>query len=241
MINNMMFMRNHSIKTVALLLGLVALLGASQPAHAQRMVTVIGWTNQVWRFNDTGGELGTAWRTNGYNDASWNGSGTGLFGVESTPALYAPFSAITTPTALAPTNIYFRTTFSYFATNMAANMQVFATNMMDDGSIVYLNGVEVARFRMTATVDTASAYATGGPAPEGVHEVFTIATNLLRIGVNANVMAVEVHQNAAGSSDITWAQTVVAVVPTTISITNQPQSLTNQVGTTASFTVGVSA
>ena len=119
-------------------------------------------------------------------------------------------------------------------------MQVFATNMMDDGSIVYLNGIEVARFRMTATVNTASAYATGGPATEGVHEVFTVATNLLRVGVNANVMAVEVHQNAAGSSDITWAQTFVAIVPTAISITNQPQSTTNQTGSTADFNVGVS-
>ncbi len=249
MFNDKMFMRNHSLKTIASLLGLAALLGISQPAQAQRLFTVIGWTNQTWRFNDTGAELGTVWRTNGYNDAVWAGSGTGLFGVEATvaggyggvPAFVNP----TTPMALGPTgnvttNFYLRTTFSYFASNMVAGMQVFATNLMDDGSIVYLNGVEVARFRVAAITNTASVYATGGPAPEGINEVFTIATNLLRIGVNANVMAVEVHQINETSSDITWAQTVVAVVPTALSITNQPQSTTNPIGSTVNFTVGVS-
>jgi len=151
----------------------------------------------------------------------------------------------TTPMALGPTgnvttNFYLRTTFSYFASNMVAGMQVFATNLMDDGSIVYLNGVEVARFRVAAITNTASVHATGGPAVEGTNEVFTIATNLLRIGVNANVMAVEVHQINATSSDITWAQTVVAYVPSALAITNQPQSTTNPVGSTATFTVGIS-
>lgn len=245
MVNDKMFMRNHCLKTIASLLGLAALLGISQPAHAQREVTVIGWTNQTWRFNDTGAELGTVWRTNGYNDGVWAGSGTGLFGVETTPTVYAPvFNAITTPMALGPaanvtTNIYLRTTFSYFASNFVSGMQVFATNFMDDGSVVYLNGIEVARFRVPAN-QNAAVYADGGPAVEGTNEVFTIATNLLRVGVNANVMAVEVHQINAGSSDITWAQTVVAFVPSAVVITNQPQSMTNPVGTIATFTVGVS-
>jgi hypothetical protein len=249
MVNDKMFMRNHCLKTIASLLGLAALLGITQPAQAQRQVTVIGWTNQTWRFNDTGVELGTVWRTNNYNDAVWAGSGTGLFGVEAAVAGgyggVPAFANITTPMALGPngnvtTNFYLRTSFSYFASNFVPGMQVFATNLMDDGSIVYLNGVEVARFRVAAITNTASVYATGGPSVEGTNEVFTIATNLLRIGVNANVMAVEVHQNAAGSSDITWAQTVVAVIPTALVITNQPQNTTNIVGTTATLTVGVS-
>lgn len=249
MVNDKMFMRNHCLKTIASLLGLAALLGISQPAQAQRQVTVIGWTNQTWRFNDTGIELGSVWRTNTYNDAVWAGSGTGLFGVEAGVAAgyggVPAFANITTPMALGPagnvtTNFYLRTTFSYFASNFVSGLQLFATNLMDDGSIVYLNGVEVARFRVAAITNTASVYATGGPDPEGANEVFTIATNLLRIGVNANVMAVEVHQVNAASSDITWAQTVVAVVPTALAITNQPQSSTNPAGGTATFTVGVS-
>ena len=240
MVNDKMFMRNHSLKTIASLLGLAALLGISQPAHAQREVTVIGWTNQTWRFNDTGAELGTLWRTNGYNDGVWAGSGTGLFGVETTPAVYGPvFNAITTPTTLVPTNLYLRTTFSYFASNFVSGMQLFATNLMDDGSVVYLNGVEVARFRVPAN-QNAAVYASAGPDFEGTNEVFTIATNLLRVGVNANVMAVEVHQAAAGSSDIVWGQTVVALVPSPVAITTQPQSSTNPAGATATFTVGIS-
>jgi hypothetical protein len=219
-------------------------------APAQRVVTLIAWTNHVWRFNDSGLELGTAWRTNDYDDASWPGSGTGLFGVEAfiagggyggVPA----FTTITTPMALGPaasvtTTFYLRTTFSWFETNFAPGLQVYATNLIDDGAVVYLNGIEVGRFRFTATNNTASVLAIGGPATEGTNEVFTIATNLLRVGVNANVIAVEVHQNATTSSDVIWGHTLLAFIPEILAVTNQPRSLTNVIGSTAAFTAGVS-
>ena len=144
-------------------------------APAQRVVTLIPWTNHLWRFNDTGADLGTAWRTNSYNDALWP-TGIGLFGVEGSPPFpYLPvFSAITTPLQLGPaanvtTNFYFRTTFQWDASNLVAGTVLVSTNFIDDGAVLYLNGIEVGRFRVP-TNQNATTYASDSPAVEGTNE-----------------------------------------------------------------------
>ena len=227
------------------LLLMAALYPAAAPA--QRVVTLIGWTNQVWRFNDSGLELGTAWRTNTYDDTVWPGSGTGLFGVESfiagggyggVPA----FTNITTPMALGPaenvtTTFYFRAYFNLDASNLIAGTVLISTNLIDDGAVVYLNGIEAGRFRVPGN-QSAATYANDLTAVEGTNEVLAINTNLLRIGTN--LLAVEVHQISAASTDVVWGHTLLAIVPYMLAITNQPRSQTNVVGSTAVFSVGVS-
>ena len=212
------------------------------PAPAQRVAALIPWTNHVWRYLDTGEDLGTAWRTNDFNDQSWP-TGTGLFGVEAgTPFPYLPrFSTITTPLQLGPppngtTTFYFRAYFNLDASNFVAATTFISTNFIDDGAVLYLNGLEAGRFRVPAN-QSAAIYANAGPAAEGTNEVLSIATNLLRLG--ENVLAVEVHQNAANSSDVVWGHTLLALVPEVLAITNQPRNLTNLVGSVATFAVGV--
>lgn len=59
-------------------------------SFAQRIDTLIPFTGHTWRFNDTGTNLGTAWRTNDFNDSMWS-NGSGLFGVEANlPFPYLP-------------------------------------------------------------------------------------------------------------------------------------------------------
>ena len=210
---------------------------------AQRVVTLIAWTNHVWRYDDTGTNRGSTWRTNTFNDSGWS-TGSGLFGVErSAPFPYLPlFSAITTPLAIGPTanvttNFYFRATFQLDASNLVAGMVLVSTNFIDDGAVLYLNGLEVGRIRVPAN-QTAATYASGGPTEEGTNEVLTINTNLLRVG--ANVLAVEVHQNGATSSDIVWGHTLLALVPDALAITSQPQSQAAAVGSNVTFTASVS-
>ena len=220
---------------------LVALSPATAPA--QRVAALIPWTNHVWRYVDTGVDLGTAWRTNDFDDRNWS-TGTGLFGVETSgPFPYLPrFSAITTPLQLGPPanvtiTFYFRTYFNLDASNLVAGTVLISTNLIDDGAVVYLNGLEAGRFRMNAG-QTATTYASGLTSVEGTNEVLIINTNLLRLGTN--LLAVEVHQNFATSSDVVWGHTLLALVPEMIVITNQPRSLTNVIGTTAVFSIGVS-
>jgi hypothetical protein len=59
-------------------LGLLVLAGSSKAQHRVRLVE---YTN-VWKYNDSGADLGTAWREPAYIDSAWP-SGPGLFGVES--------------------------------------------------------------------------------------------------------------------------------------------------------------
>ena len=212
-------------------------------APAQRSAALIPWTNHVWRYLDTGAELGTAWRTNDFDDHNWP-TGTGLFGAEPTsPFPYVPrFSSITTPLPIGPPTdvtitFYFRTYFNLDASNLVAGTVLISTNLIDDGAVVYLNGLEAGRFRMN-TGQTATTYANALTSVEGTNEVLIINTNLLRLG--ENVLAVEVHQNASTSSDVVWGHTLIALVPEMLAITNQPRSLANLIGTTAIFTAGVS-
>jgi|ERR1051326_1080935 hypothetical protein len=71
-----------------------------------------------WRYNQTGAELGTAWRSPGYDDNSsgWEGPGNILLGFETTPNNYAPLTFRTLlhdPAAQFITNFYFRPTSPY--------------------------------------------------------------------------------------------------------------------------------
>lgn len=104
-------------------------------------------TNQVWRYNQSGVDLGTAWRATEYtNEASWP-TGRGVFAYESGNAFVQSISN----TVLSLTNIsgttnltfYFRTTF--VLTNDPYTVQILTSNLVDDAHVVYVNGVEAFR------------------------------------------------------------------------------------------------
>src|SRR5262245_51405095 len=66
------------------LLALLLVLGGSVPAALAQPTTVLDLTNSVWRYNDSGQDLGTAWRNRNYSGENGWPSGVGLFGVEGT-------------------------------------------------------------------------------------------------------------------------------------------------------------
>ncbi len=81
--------------------------------------------------------------------------------------------------------------------------------LVDDGAVVYINGTEVARFNMfsgTVTPNTKAkgAWGTAETTPYFKQLSPLDIAGLLNPGVNANVLAVEVHQNLSGSSDLTF-------------------------------------
>ena len=70
----------------------------------------------------------------------------------------------------------------------------------DDGAIVYLNGVEVMRINMPQGAVSYDTFATSGSSDNA-----TASMQLTNGFVNgANVLAVEVHQRSAGSSDLSF-------------------------------------
>lgn len=179
-------------------------------------VNLLTITNS-WRWDNSGGtNLGTAWLQTGFNDSAWS-SGLGLFGYETTPAEYPyPFlTYIPAPNqAGGHISVYYRTHFAW--SGSLSNFTLLSTNYIDDGSVYYLNGTRVGSLRMPATV-TYNTLATQQMV-EGSAEVLQFPTNNLARG--DNVMAVEVHQNATGSSDDVFGMLLSAVQYTTNIVTS---------------------
>src|SRR6266478_5441264 len=104
-------------KLVAFLLFGVA--GGTEFCQAQSRLELIT-TNTGWRFNQSGMDMGTNWVLKDYDDTipGWEGPGRMLFGFETTPLQYLPFSFLTpfpdpqSPITNFRTNYYFRTHFT---------------------------------------------------------------------------------------------------------------------------------
>ena len=201
----------------------------------------------TWRYNQTADDLGTAWVAPTYDDTTpgWKGPSNILFGFETTPAEYLPLTFRTgqggdfpNPTNVVPyvTNYYFRTHF--MMPNLAAHpfavTSLITTNLIDDSSVVYLNGVELFRFNMPAGPITATTFASAPLGVEGfvpqTQTVFFRTNSTANAVVGDNVLAVELHSADTNSSDEVFGLTLTAFVPDPIVITSQPVGKTNFVG-----------
>jgi hypothetical protein len=217
----------------------VALANCSQ-APAQNVVTLVDYTN-VWRYLDTGADPGPDWATTNYNDSVWP-AGPGPLGVE--PGVpYGYFVRIGTPLMLGSPSTpahFFRTHFQFDPTNAGPGLEVTAELLIDDGCVLFLNGTEVGRLRVTPG-QTYSNYANGFQTAEGTPEFLTIAQSTLLAG--DNLLAVEIHQNHSGSSDVLLGLRLrigpsnAPPSPSTLAILSEPQDTEVEVGNSTSLTV----
>lgn len=122
----------------------LAAMGVSR-AGAQQVTTLIQFTN-VWKYDQSGLDLGTAWRTNDYDDSAWP-SGPGLLGFEDGVPYPYPL-AVATPLTISTTvtTYYFRTAFEF--NSSMTGLSLIATNLVDDGCVIYLNGERVGGVRV---------------------------------------------------------------------------------------------
>jgi hypothetical protein len=193
---------------------------------------LLEFTN-TWRFEQSGADLGTAWRAPGYDDISWQ-SGPGVFWRLSSSGFPEPLN---TPLSFGPITYYFRSHF--FLPAGASNVVLLASNLLDDGAVFHVNGSEVGRIRLDGNV-TSTTHASTASANGRVYEpVLFSLTNLFREG--DNVLAVEVHQASAGVTDAVFGMNLSAYAafhqsPLIIS-SPAPQSV--QEGTPASFAADV--
>ncbi len=156
----------------------------------------------VWRYNDLGLDPGPGWTEAGFNDASWAEGPAPLGygdGDEATVISHGPSSVSKHPAA------YFRRRFD--VADPGSLQQVDLRLLADDGAVVHLNGVEVGRVRMPPGPVNHLTFASN-TSIEGVFDTLAIDPEWLRPGVN--VLAVEVHQRTAGSSDLTFELELVA-------------------------------
>ena len=184
------------------------------PAQTNRLIEITG----QWRYHVGKQDLGDAWRAPDYDDSGW-AAGGGLLYVENSD-LPAPK---TTPLPLTPRELpaacYFRARFTNDLVNVHS-IRLIANTVIDDGAVVYLNGAEALRLGMPEgeiAYGTRTARTVGDAAWEGP---FELPTGSLRPGVN--VVAVEVHQTSATSSDIVMGMTLDAVWRANVHDTNPP-------------------
>ncbi len=210
-------------------------IAAAIGAAAQSLISP---TNQVWRYfaSNTGPALD--WASPTFDDSSWP-EGRGLFGKESNYP-YPVATPIIPPTQGGPVTAYFRTHFTWTA-GWVNSVTLKGTNFVDDGCVIYLNGVEISRYNMPAGepgYDTLAVSANPGGYPNltggepvmvrteiNLSSLTNGNSNPLRTG--DNVLAVEVHNSAQSSSDTMFGLSLFAGIDDWI-FCLQPGSPTNR-------------
>lgn len=152
-------------------------------------------TGAVWRYQDTGVDLGTAWREPGFDDRAWP-SGPAQLGFgdgDEATVIHSNRLRITT---------YFRRAF--VVSNAAAFGPLTLRLLRDDGAVVYLNGIEVFRSNMPTGTVTWATFATNAVSGSEETTFFTATVSPAWLREGTNVLAVEVHQWGTNSSDLSF-------------------------------------
>ncbi len=161
----------------------------------------------TWKYLDNGVDQGTDWVGPGFDDSSWP-EGVAQLGYgdqdEITPLNYGPDPANVYPT------YYFR--HAFVPDNAGTYDQLNLRLLRDDGGVVYLNGQEIYRSpSMPPGTVLYGTYATTGP-DNYVDVVVGLANTLVE---GTNVLAVEIHQASAGSTDVSFDLELAGVVNNT--------------------------
>jgi hypothetical protein len=151
----------------------------------------------VWKYLDTGSDAGTAWRGTNYDDSTWLSGPAQLGYGDNDEATIVRFG---TNSANKFITTYFRKAF--VVNNLAQVSALILRVLHDDGAVVYLNSNEVFRSNMpggTITYTTLASTNLSSPE-EDEFERMNLGLTYLRTGTN--IIAVEIHQAIASSSDL---------------------------------------
>ncbi len=197
----------------------------SQPVNIGVATTLVA-TGAVWKYLDNGSDQGTAWQASNFDDSAW-ASGPAELGYgdgdEATVVNSGPANAFFITT-------YFRQSFEISPAALAGAASITASLERDDAAVLYLNGREVFR---SSNLPAAPAPITfdlvaTGQAVEDTIDTFQIDPTNFVAGLN--VFAVEVHQQAANSSDISFNFGLQAI-PTIIHNLSPEVALTSPTNT----------
>lgn len=153
-----------------------------------------------WRYLDNTAAPAN-WAATDFSDGGWDQGASELGFGDGDEATVVGSGSVT---------VYFRHAFE--VADPAEVSDLVASLTADDGAVIYLNGVEVARDNMPAGVitPTTTASSTRFSTPERTARPFPLPSSALVVGTN--VIAVEVHNGWAGSSDLSFNLALVAVV-----------------------------
>jgi hypothetical protein len=203
-------------KILSVLLALMVLFVFS--VKAQTVLVPFGST---WSYLDDGSNQGGSWRDSSFTEtASWK-TGIGKFG-------YGIDDAVTIINYGPSAKTKYTTTYFRKAVTLsdASSQSAYSANIkMDDGAVVYVNGVEVLRYNMptgTIAYNTLASLSSSGNGTKIVN--FSINSSAFVVG--RNVIAVEIHQQKTNTSDMAFDMQLTSptndvTAPTVVSINRQ--------------------
>lgn len=152
----------------------------------------------VWKYFDVNTRPAN-WETTGFNDAAWASGPSELGygdGGEATVVNYGPD----------PNNKYITTYFrkSFNLTGLSGYSSFSLNVVRDDGVVVYINGVEVARDNMPGGVPAHNTLASAAISGAGETTPVTFSLSPCAFVEGTNIIAVEMHQNDVTSSDLSF-------------------------------------
>ena len=176
---------------------------------ADSEVKIIVHPGDSWKYLDNGSNQGTSWVSPSFTDAGWNEGNAQLGygdGDENTVVGYGGD----------PDNKYITTYFRHHFTLDENDLQASSSSirmLCDDGAIVYINGEEVLRHHMPeGPINNQTLASTcASTAEESTFTDHVINNDYFQEG--ENVIAVEVHQCAASSSDISFDLELSTEIP----------------------------
>ena len=150
-----------------------------------------------WKYRDLASDPGTTWKNTNYNDSAWP-AGPAQLGFsggdeDDEATLIADNNQLTS---------YFRRTFTVDDPAAFASLSMWM--LRDDGGVVHLNGREVFRSPNLPAFPTAISYNTTTAAPNGENTIDTATISATSLIAGTNWVAVEIHQQAPDSSDVSF-------------------------------------
>ena len=173
-----------------------------------------------WTYYDQGPLDDNAWKTQDYDASEWKQGNSPLGYFTGGQRDYQTTLSYGNDASNKYITYYFRKEFQL--PDSPSNDDTFTLNYIaDDGFVVYINGMEVYRYLMPEGDIQYSTYATTYANSNPDKGSFGIAPSYFRKG--NNVIAVEVHNNVPGSTDIYWEANLqrYSNMPTIIEKSNQ--------------------
>jgi hypothetical protein len=172
--------------------------------------------NAAWKYQDLGVDLGSEWRQPSYDDSTWP-SGAGLLGfpiAEPLPdglLINTELFRIPPLQSVQPITYYFRRHFFFLP---EAGMTITLSNLVDDGAVFHLNGLDIGRLGMpTGQVNDGTLATRSDDIVSAGHGYESVAIAPTSFVSGMNVLAVEVHQVGITSADAVFGSLLHVHLP----------------------------
>ena len=152
-----------------------------------------------WKYFDQGNLSGSQWTLPAFDDNAWAQGNAELGYGDGDEATVVSYGSD-------PGNKYLSTYFrkNIFVTNISQFSHLTLNLKRDDGAVVYLNGIEVWRSNMPGGSILATTTASGTVAWPFENDWYTQDLSASLLNEGNNTIAVEIHQDEASSSDISF-------------------------------------